>query len=717
MPTDALPDLNDPAPRDATYVVIAASGGEEALADAAAAVRARSPEAVEVVTVAATAAGVNEALRRASRADAAVLLETCEVPEGWLTRLRAAARADTNTATASALADVGTALACGADGASARVAERTLRVRPRISRAVGPCVYLRRDALDLAGELDEGLDLWDALEVDFAQRCLLSGLAHVAADDVAVVRPSGAPARPDRPVQGALAERYPYLAEMPFAQSNALEPALRAVRGVPATLDVTLDARALHGSMTGTQVHIFELIGALARTGSLRLRLLLWRERIEEATVERLRALPGVELLFVEDVTAGTRRSTVFHRPQQAFSADDVGYALALGERVVVSQLDLIAYRNPGYFADTGAWEDYRRASRHGLVAAERVVVFSEHTRAELASDELLDPARIRVVPPGLDHTGEPEQRRPAGLDAVAGPSANGFLLCLGTDFRHKNRAFALRLLDALRSEHGFTGALVLAGAHLERGSSSAEEATYLREHPDTAGSVVDLGAVAEEEKAWLLANALAVLYPSVYEGFGLVPFESALHGVPCVFAAQSSLAEVAPEGTALVVPWDVALTAAAVSDLLADPAARARNVEQLAAEARRLTWGLCAERMVEVYREAASAPAREGAALARDAAARERTLMAAHLEVVEELIAERERVRADYEELKEQVGPGHALVGPSGRLPEDLQRMLLAIGERPRLAGALFAPAARAFALLRAANRAITGGLRRRRG
>ena len=128
------------------------------------------------------------------------------------------------------------------------------------------------------------------------------------------------------------------------------------------------------------------------------------------ATLELLRALPATEILAAEEIDAATPRSAVFHRPQQTFAAGDVALALALGERIVLSQLDLIAYRNPGYFADADAWQDYRRASRHGLSAAERVVVFSDHTRRELLADALVEDARIRVVPPGLDHraAGEP---------------------------------------------------------------------------------------------------------------------------------------------------------------------------------------------------------------------------------------------------------------------------------------------------------------------
>ena len=58
---------------------------------------------------------------------------------------------------------------------------------------------------------------------------------------------------------------------------------------------------------------------------------------------------------------------------------------------------------------------------------------------------------------------------------------------------------------------------------------------------------MVDLGAVDEAEKAWLYANAALVLYPTVNEGFGLVPFEAADAGAPCLWAAHSSLAELLP--------------------------------------------------------------------------------------------------------------------------------------------------------------------------
>ena len=315
---------------------------------------------------------------------------------------------------------------------------------------------------------------------------------------------------------------------------------------------------------------------------------------------------------------------------------------------------------------------------------------------------------------PGLDHRPHGPARAPEQLTADGGgPRPGGFLLCLGTDFRHKNRLFALRLLAALREEHGWDGSLVLAGTHVRHGSSRELEQELLARSPDLADAVIELGRVEEAEKAWLIANAGAVVYPSVYEGFGLVPFESALAGVPCVFAAQSSLADATPAGTETILQWDAAESAARAHELLSDPGARAAQVAALAAAARELSWDRAASAMVDIYREAAAAPPREAATLSRDAVAREARLTAAHEVVIDRLIGERRHAQGMYDALNAEVGSGLSLIGPNGSLPDDLQRALLGVSARPRLARALFGALARVSAGGRALGRALTGGRR----
>ncbi|HWG08551.1 MAG TPA: glycosyltransferase [Solirubrobacteraceae bacterium] len=731
MTLNELPNTPRADQSRSASVLIAASGEPEASRECLAAVRAHGGPSVAVVEVAPDASSVNRAAEQLAPADVVLLSEPCRVAADWIERLRRAAYSDTNVATASALAVAGTPLALderasGEDRGKASgereltaitssAVERSRRLRPRLSRAVGPCVYIRRDALELVGPLDEQLDLRAAVEGDFAQRCVLSGLTHVAADDV-VVQPlaEGAGAADDAELALPLRERYPYLAETPLADSSVLAYALQSVREPPARLPVTLDARALDGAITGTHVHIFELILALARTEELELRLLIRAELVDPAARDLLAALGHTELLDAEELDPRTARTAVFHRPQQTFSPSDVALGLALGERFVLSQLDLIAYRNPGYFRDAARWRDYRAASRHGLSAAERVVVFSEHTRRELLADALVEQARLSVVPPGLDHRAAGEPRRPAALsDHVLD---TGFLLCLGTDFRHKNRVFALRLLAELRARHGWRGALVLAGTHIPQGSSAELERAFLESRGELAGAVVSLGPVDEPEKAWLIDASSAIVYPSVYEGFGLVPFESALSGVPCIFAPQASLAEEPPEGTATIVPWDPVASAANAYALLSDAARREAHVRTLADRARGFTWAAAASAMVEIYREAAAAPVRDSATLSRDLVKREARLSIQHEEEVAQLVGEREHAQRMYDALNAEVGFGLSLIGPHGALPETVQRALLALSARPALSRPLFAAVASVFAVMRAFSRPIRMLLRRPR-
>jgi glycosyltransferase involved in cell wall biosynthesis len=675
---------------------------------------------------------VNAALAQTAAADIVLISEPCLVTGGWLERLREAAWQDSNTASASALADAGTELSIGAEPipagdlaeAGRALAARTLALRPGLSRTVGPCMYLRREALELAGTLEEALELDTAL-ADLAQRLVLSGLGHVAADDVLIARltvDAGAPAGPWEPSPELIA-RHPHLsgaAGRELATSAVLARALAAVRSPDAPLSVTIDARALAGVLSGTHIHIVELIEAIARSGAVRLRLLIREQRIDGETLARLEVLAGTELLDEGLIDEHTPCDDIFHRPQQAFAAEDVELALRLGRRLVLSQLDLIAYRNPGYFPGPEAWAAFRRAGRHGMAAAERVLVFSEQTRQELLADGLVSAERIAVVAPGLDHHTAAEASTPSALEdsdvgAAIAAGERPFLLCLGTDFRHKNRVFALRLLAALRERHGWDGALVLAGTRIEHGSSAELESELLRAAPELEQAIVELGPVSESEKEWLMANTRAVVYPSAYEGFGLVPFESALRGVPCLFAARSSLAEVAPEQTAAILAWDPVQSAERCHALLADPAARSRHVDALAAAAAELTWAKAAAATIDCYRAAAVAPVREAAVLSRDLVEHDRELTAAHQTVVDRLIGERAHAQRMYDDLNREVGSGLALIGPHGALPDDVQRALLTLSGRPGLSRPLYLLAAGVFRLSRALAR-LGGRARQRR-
>jgi len=185
-------------------------------------------------------------------------------------------------------------------------------------------------------------------------------------------------------------------------------------------------------------------------------------------------------------------------------------------------------------------------------------------------------------------------------------------LVCLGVDFMHKNRLFALRVLEQLQARHGWRGHLVLAGPQASPGSSADEDLAFLGTHPGVAASTTILGRISEEEKWWLLANADLVISPSTYEGFGLVPFEAAEAGTPCLFARQASLAEVLPEESALIQPWDHVQAADRAIRLMTEPAEARRVLTSIQAAASLYSWDRTASALLKIYAEAAEAVPRD---------------------------------------------------------------------------------------------------------
>ncbi len=222
-------------------------------------------------------------------------------------------------------------------------------------------------------------------------------------------------------------------------------------------LEVTIDARALDGTRMGTQVHVLELVRALARTAAAAPARAGARREDRSSNARRCCASCRTPRSSTPGRSWRARpQSAVFHRPVQTFSHEDVALACDLGERIVLSQLDLIAYDNPSYFPDARAFEDYRRASRHGMSAAERVVVFSEHTRARLLAEDLVEDERIRIVPPGLDHdsSGRAAQAGRAASSAWRATSCSAW----APTTRTRTGCSRCELLAELRARHDWHG-------------------------------------------------------------------------------------------------------------------------------------------------------------------------------------------------------------------------------------------------------------------
>jgi glycosyltransferase involved in cell wall biosynthesis len=552
------------------------------------------------------------------------------------------------------------------------------RARPGpLARVLVPssaCTLLRRSALELIGGPDTGFSHPDAVLLDLAGRAARHGMSCGLAVDLAPVADAPGACPPNELREAA--RRYSWLGEA-LADETALDRGpLRAAlvrrRAELHPMSVTVDARTLTSGAGGTQTYVAGLVLALARAGSVRVRAVMADDA--PADVADAFAAAGVEQIGYAAALAGAPRTDLVHRPQQVFTPDDLRLLELLGERIVISQLDLIAYRDPSYHASADTWRALRRTTRLALSAADRVLFLSEHARRDALAEELVPGARAGVA--GIGVAAPPSdapRRRPPRL-----PADRALLVMLGADYAHKNRPFAIRLFGELRRAHGFDGVLVLAGSHVPYGSTADEEARLLAEDLELSASVVDLGPVDEPEKAWLALHATAYLFPSSYEGFGLVPLEAAAAGTPCLYAASSSLRELIDPEAATIVSWDVARSAARGAALLRPGPERDRHLELLGGALERYRWDVVVADVLAAYRTALASSYRAGAARAFAELQREEYIVT---------------LDASLRGLQERVSHGLPLIDANGGLLDRDQRQgLMRLAARPAMSAPLLA-------------------------
>ena len=244
--------------------------------------------------------------------------------------------------------------------------------------------------------------------------------------------------------------------------------------------------------------------------------------------------------------TTTPSRPTSSTGPTRSRTPRDLLLLGRLGRRVVLTQQDSIAYHNPAYFADYAELRGYRELTRLGLAFADRVV-FSLAARA--ARRALRGPRRRRARAARAARGRPPRRRRPTREPvAPAGVEGRPFLLCLGTDFLHKNRLFALRLFArAARAPRLRRPARVRRPARRARHLGRRGGGVAARRTRGSRTTSSSSASAPRPRRRGCTANTALVLYPTVFEGFGFVPFEAAEAGVPVLWAAQSSMADLLP--------------------------------------------------------------------------------------------------------------------------------------------------------------------------
>jgi glycosyltransferase involved in cell wall biosynthesis len=343
------------------------------------------------------------------------------------------------------------------------------------------------------------------------------------------------------------------------------------------------------GIVGGSERYARELCRALARVGRLEYRVYLPRiapdaaDGLPSSVVRSYRArrsLPG--RAFAMSLAAAVPWPP--RRELHLEALDAVHFPLSVmlppvdRPLAATTVLDIQHEFLPEFFSR--AELAYRRAVYGWTVRRSRIVItISEHARRTLIDRLGLAPDRVRAIHLAVD------------LDRFSpgdGPR-QPFLLYAANRWPHKNHE---RLFDAfarLRRDRPELR-LVLTGAGHERSAL-----------PD---GVEARGFVAADELLDLYRTAAALVFPSLYEGFGQPPLEAMACACPVAVSNTTSLPEVCGDGAAYFDPLEPEDIARAVDELLRDPEP---YVERGLRRAQLFTWDECARRHDAVYEELAA--------------------------------------------------------------------------------------------------------------
>ena len=115
------------------------------------------------------------------------------------------------------------------------------------------------------------------------------------------------------------------------------------------------------------------------------------------------------------------------------------------------------------------------------------------------------------------------------------------------------------------------------------------------------------LGYLKREELAIVIAGALTLVYPSIYEGFGLPPLEAMSCGVPVIASNVSSLPEVVGDTGFLVNPQDINGISEAIEVMISTPELRQELSNKAVLKSADYSWNICVDQTIAVYQDVLS--------------------------------------------------------------------------------------------------------------
>jgi glycosyltransferase involved in cell wall biosynthesis len=233
--------------------------------------------------------------------------------------------------------------------------------------------------------------------------------------------------------------------------------------------------------------------------------------------------------------------------------------------------------------------------------SAARLTTLSGATREDLVRRLGVEVGKIRVIPPGFDQPAPDAGADPAQVRVRYELGDRPFFVYPAITYPHKGHEDLVRSFARVASNRP-EPLLVLPG-----GASTREEPLRaLIAELGLGERVRRLGRVPEADLDALYRQAVALVLPSRYEGFGMTVLEAMSRRCPVIAADATALPEVVATAGVLVDPDDHARWSTVMEDLLDHPSRRLALADAGEHHARTFDWARSARQLLDVYRELA---------------------------------------------------------------------------------------------------------------
>ena len=239
----------------------------------------------------------------------------------------------------------------------------------------------------------------------------------------------------------------------------------------------------------------------------------------------------------------------------------------------------------------------YKKWMGRYLAYTDHIITVSEFSKREIIAGYNIPADKISVVYNGITDAYKPisEEQKKHTRDRYT--NGKPYFVYLGAIHPRKNILTLVKAFEHFKSSHPSEHQLVLAG----RASWHTEEVFKAIAESKWKDSIHLPGYIATAEATTLVASAEAMIYPSLYEGFGLPLVEAMACGVPVICSNVSSLPEVAGNAALLFDPLDAGQLAHHMEKLSTDEVLRKELITLGTQRSKYFSWDNAAKQVYEV--------------------------------------------------------------------------------------------------------------------